>query len=272
MGKFLLRLSFPIFVGAHMDDTGFILYEFPCSEKIRMYMRLEMLFNRFEWFLKAESPYAHQAALGALFDLSDVSARSDLRAELLQELERHRLSLVRLRGKSGVDQSKLEETLAEIDDAFRTTSRSVGRSGQSIRENEWLQLVRTRQSIPGGTCEFDMPMLHYWLSMPAAKRRAELADWFGSMLPIRQAVMLVLRLIRGAMEETRVSAPSGTYQLPMSRKTYALARIWLPIDSTLVPEVSANKYMLWVRFSRPDERRRLHPAHESVTFDLGLCG
>lgn len=255
-----------------MDDNGLILYEFPCSEKIRMYMRLEMLFHRFEWFLKADSSFAHHAALGALFDLTDVSARSDLRAELLQELERQRSSLVRLRGKGGVDAAKLEATLAEIDDAFKAASRNVGRSGQSIRENEWLQLVRTRQSIPGGTCEFDMPMFHYWLSMPPAERRAELSEWFASMAPTRQAVLLVLRLLRGAMEEARVKAPSGTYQRPMAGKTYAIARIWLPTESQLVPEVSANKYMLWVRFSRPDERRRLHPVREPVSFTLGLCG
>ena len=59
-----------------MDSTGLILYEFPCNEKIRMYLRLETLFQRFEWFCSEESPYAHHAALSALFDLADATARS----------------------------------------------------------------------------------------------------------------------------------------------------------------------------------------------------
>ena len=62
------------------------------------------------------------------------------------------------------------------------------------------------------------------------------------------------------------------YQLPMSGKAYTLARIWMDANDTLIPEVSANKYMLWIRFSRPDERRRLHAVQESVDFKLGLCG
>ena len=153
-----------------MDSSGLILYEFPCNEKVRMYLRLETLFQRFEWFCGEDSPYAHHAALSALFDLADATARSDLRNELLQELERQRQTLRRLCGRSDVNQSALREALDEIAATVADTSRIVGRSGQTIRENEWLQLVRTRQSIPGGTCEFDMPMLHCWLSMPGGAR------------------------------------------------------------------------------------------------------
>ena len=255
-----------------MDSTGLILYEFPCNEKIRMYLRLETLFQRFEWFCSEESPYAHHAALSALFDLADATARSDLRNELLQELARQRQTLLRLRGRNDVNQTALKEALDEIAATVGDTSRIVGRSGQTIRENEWLQLVRTRQSIPGGTCEFDMPMLHWWLSMPPAHRQAELQSWAASLETTKRAVKLVLRHIRASMAEKACHADHGMYQLPMSGKAYTLARIWMDANDTLIPEVSANKYMLWIRFSRPDERRRLHAVQESVDFKLGLCG
>ena len=255
-----------------MDSTGLILYEFPCNEKIRMYLRLETLFQRFEWFCSEESPYAHHAALSALFDLADATARSDLRNELLQELARQRQTLLRLRGRNDVNQTALKEALDEIAATVSDTSRIVGRSGQTIRENEWLQLVRTRQSIPGGTCEFDMPMLHWWLSMPPAHRQAELQSWAASLETTKRAVKLVLRHIRASMAEKACHADHGMYQLPMSGKAYTLARIWMDANDTLIPEVSANKYMLWIRFLRPDERRRLHAVQESVDFKLGLCG
>ena len=56
-----------------MPDTGLILYEFPCSEKIRFYLRLEALKQRLDWFLALDGKAAHQAAINALFDLSDVA-------------------------------------------------------------------------------------------------------------------------------------------------------------------------------------------------------
>ena len=83
---------------ASENTAGFMLYEFPCNEKIRMYLRLEMLFRRFDWFCAQEDPVAHHAALSALFDLVDASARSDLRNELIQELVRQRQHLENLRG------------------------------------------------------------------------------------------------------------------------------------------------------------------------------
>ena len=64
-----------------MLDTGLILYEFPCSEKIRFYLRLEALKQRLDWFLSLDGKAAHQAAINALFDLSDVAARSDLKTD-----------------------------------------------------------------------------------------------------------------------------------------------------------------------------------------------
>ncbi len=256
-----------------MDSAaGLILYEFPCNEKIRMYLRIEALFERFDWFVAQDSQFAHHAALSALFDLIDASARSDLRNELLHELERQRQGLITLRGNKEVNQEALEETLMEIAQVSKRIAQVVGRSGQRLRENEWLQLVRTRQSIPGGTCVFDMPLLHRWLCGDPNERRKEFHGWSAPMLPMKEAVMLVLRHIRASTTENCCTAQTGTYQLPMSSKAYTLARIWLARNDLRVPEVSANKYMLWIRFSKPDQNRRLHAAHEPVSFRLGLCG
>lgn len=255
-----------------MDSSGFLLYEFPCNEKVRMFLRLESLFERFDWFCEQASPIASHAAINALFDLVDASARSDLRNELLRELERDRSTLALLRGNPEVNQPALEDSLGECAQTMKDINRVIGRSGQAIRDNEWLQLVRTRQSIPGGTCVFDMPMLHYWLSQPAAFRQSELRSWGASLEPLKHAVAFVLRHLRSSTQESWCTAAGGMYQLPMSGRSYALARIWLPEAETIIPEVSANKYMLWIRFSRPDERRRLHAVQERVSFRLGLCG
>ena len=140
-----------------MTASSYLLYEFPCNEKIRTYLRLEALFKRYEWFCEQEDPVAHQAAISALFDLLDATARSDLKNELIQELERQRQRMASFLDDPAVNQNALEESLASIKNVMQEVSATVGRTGQSIRENQWLQLIRTRQTIAGGTCEFDLP-------------------------------------------------------------------------------------------------------------------
>ncbi len=254
-----------------MSTEGLLLYEFPCNEKIRFLLRFESLSRRFRWFCEQESPIAHQAAIGAIFDLSDVAARSDLRNDLVQELSRQRRSLEMSAARTHDDSESVRTLLAAFSEASAEVSHIVGRSGQNVRDNEWLQLIRNRQQLPGGTCEFDMPQLHYWLSRPAAERRAELESLTETLRPIMRAVELILGQMRTTSQTRDATAVNGMLQLPVTGKNYTLARIWLPGSLSLVPEVSANKYMLWIRFSRPDERSRLHVVQENIPFRLGLC-
>ena len=129
-----------------MSTAEHLLYEFPCNEKIRTYLRLEALFQRFDWFCEQTSAIAHQAGISALFDLLDATARSDLRHELIQELERQRQRLIAKNASADPD---MAAHLAEIGAAIQAVSDSVGRTTQSVRENQWLQIIRTRQSIAG---------------------------------------------------------------------------------------------------------------------------
>jgi len=48
----------------------------------------------------------------------------------------------------------------------------------------------------------------------------------------------------------------------------------LVIDEELgaIPEISANKYMLWVRFTSQDGDMKPRPFEGEVPFELSLCG
>ncbi|MFR1630920.1 MAG: cell division protein ZapD, partial [Sutterella wadsworthensis] len=210
------------------------------------------------------------AGISALFDLLDATARSDLRHELIQELERQRQRLIAKNASADPD---MAAHLAEIGAAIQAVSDSVGRTTQSVRENQWLQIIRTRQSIAGGTCEFDLPQMHLWMNTTPEIRRRELQSYVSTLEPIRTGTMLLLRIFRANSHCQSLTAVNGTYQFSMNRnQNCALVQIWLPADSTVVPEVSANKYMLWIRFSRPDENHKLHLARtEEIPFRLGLC-
>ncbi len=254
-----------------MPDTGLILYEFPCSEKIRFYLRLEALKQRLDWFLALDGKAAHQAAINALFDLSDVAARSDLKNELLKALLQQRRDIEALPANATVDGQPAKTVLALVSEAANSVSAAVGRTSQILRDNEWLQLIRNRQRLPGGTCEFDLPQLHYWLSQPAEIRRQELQSLAQTLLPITNAAQLILDHLRAQTIISDAVAEHGTMQIPTSGSPYQLARIWMPQDSQCIPDMSANRHTLWLRFSTPDAKHRLHAVHETLSFRLGLC-
>ena len=63
-----------------------ILYEYPLNEGIRTMLRLEHLFDRLGLLVSRDDPVDHHFALATLFEIIDVSARADLKSDLLKEL------------------------------------------------------------------------------------------------------------------------------------------------------------------------------------------
>ena len=161
-----------------------IRYEHPLNERVRTLMRLEDLFARA--VLRGAGPAPdHHAALLALFEITDVAARADLKTDILQELERQKQVLAPLRTQSAIEQRALEELLAQIDRVSAQLLAQAGRAGSHLRDNEWLMAIKQRTAIPGGVCEFDLPAYHYWLHQDPAARRNDLRGWIEPFAPIR---------------------------------------------------------------------------------------
>lgn len=249
-----------------------IVYEFPFNEAMRAWLRLEHLFDRLEALRARDDALDHHCALVTMFEALDVAGRSDLRGELLQEMDRHRRQLAALRGNPAVAAAVLEQTLADLDQTATTLNQAQGRIGQAFASNEWLGAVRSRLSIPGGTCSFDLPAYHAWQQGPAARRRADLAGWAATVAPWSHAIALVLGLIRGAGQPQPLVAEAGRFQQSLNPSRSAqLARVILPQAAPWIPEISGNRLLLVVRMLHDDGSGRLEPRAEPVPFQLALC-
>ena len=249
-----------------------IRYEHPLNERIRTLMRLEDLFTRVRHFAAHEAPVDHHAALVALFEITDVAARADLKTDLLQELERQKQVLAPLRASSRIDHAALESLLAEIDAISAQIHAQQGRAGTHLRDNEWLMAIKQRTAIPGGVSEFDLPAYHYWLNRSADERRRDLAAWIEPFAPIAAGVGIVLRLLRENGRASRHTAHHGVFQLMLTTtKVAQLLRIALARDIPCVPEISANKYALNIRFIGVSGMDRGAVYGGDVDFELMFC-
>jgi cell division protein ZapD len=248
-----------------------IAYEYPLNERVRTLLRLEDLFDRVEFFLAQDTPQDHQAGLICVFEILEVASRGDLKSDLLQELDRQRLFLEALRSNPAISEEKLDEVVADIENAFANLLASAGKTGQHLRENEWLMTIKQRAAIPGGTCEFDLPSFHHWLHRDGATRRMHLEEWLKPFRPIVAALRIVLRVLRESGKSVPLIAYGGIFQqMPMERSAHML-RLALKRDLPCVPEISANKYALNIRFILPGsvQRTKLHEA--DIEFELTYC-
>jgi cell division protein ZapD len=249
-----------------------VLYEYPFNEGIRTMLRLEHLFARLHTLLPRDEAVDHHFALVTLFEIMDVASRADLKSDVLKELERHKSQLLSYRGNPHVSEAALDEIIGRIDHAHDGLNRLSGKAGHSLTTNEWLMSIRSRISIPGGTCSFDLPAYFAWQQCPPEQRRADLTLWVDTLVPLAEALLMLLSLLRDSGVPHRVVAQSGQYQQSLPQgKTYQLMRVRLDEAMGLVPEISGHRLMVSVRLMKPDAEGRLKPHALDTTFDLALC-
>jgi cell division protein ZapD len=248
-----------------------ITYEYPLNERVRTLLRLEDLYERVRHFLAGNDPNDHHACLTGVFEIIEVASRADLKSDLLQELDRQRTVLEALRSNPAISEEKLNGVLGEIEGAFANLHSTPGKTGQSLRENEWLMSIKQRAGIPGGTSEFDLPSYHAWLHHGADRRRADLNTWLKPLLPIHAALSIVLRVLRESGRTTSLIAFQGVYQQTPAEKPAQMLRLTLADELPCVPEISANKYALNVRFLLPDSVQKTRVYDHDVPFDLSFC-
>ena len=248
-----------------------INYEYPLSERVRTLLRLEDLYDRVEYFIAKNEPLEHHVALLSIFEILEVSSRADLKSDLLQELERQKQTLEALRDNPEISEEALDNVLWQIDQASSRLFQASGKVGQELRENEWLMSIKQRTNIPGGVCEFDLPSYHYWLQQSAEQQRHDLQQWLAPFLPIRDGIMIVLKLLRESGKTSSQVAYQGVYQQMMAGRMAQMLRICLSREYPCVPEISANKYALNIRFTTQEGMQRPKAAETDVEFELTFC-
>jgi cell division protein ZapD len=249
-----------------------ILYEYPFNESIRTMLRLEHLFDRLGQLIARDTPVDHHYALSTLFEILDVSSRADLKSDLLKELDKHKLQFNSYRGNPSISEEALDEITTRIDVAFNGLNQVQGKAGAALNSNEWLMSIRSRLSIPGGTCEFDLPAYYAWQKHGPSRRRADLMQWISPLMPLAQALQVLLGLLRDSGTPHKVVAPVGQYQQSLSQgRVYQLMRVRLEVAPDIVPEISGHRLMASVRLMRQDAEGRLKPSNEDASFELTLC-
>jgi cell division protein ZapD len=266
------RDSKPSAAAARAAAAG-LVYEQPLTERMRTFLRLDFLYHQTLFHEEREDDWSTRAAVGSLLEILAITARGDVRSEVLKELERQMGVMSDYAARPGVDSGRLRAVLTNLD-RLRTELNSAGALFmQKLRDSEFLNAIKHRSTIPGGTCEFDLPDYRHWLAQPFAVRAANFGEWMATIRPLCDAVTELLWLTRETGRPRPETAPGGNFQLTLERDSPSqLLRIGLPAGTDLFPEVSGGQHRCSIRFLRwADPHSRPAQATEDVKFHLTVC-
>ena len=156
-------------------------YEQPVSERMRTFMRLEFLYQQMLYNDELESDWATRATIASLLEVLAILSRGDVRSEVHKELDQQLTILQRFQTQPGVDKKRLESLMRNLIDS-RAELGGIGTSFlQPIKNSDFLNGIKNRSTIPGGTCEFDLPEYSHWLRQSHARRAEDMALWNGTI-------------------------------------------------------------------------------------------
>jgi len=248
-------------------------YEQPLNERMRTFMRLEFLYQQFLYHHEHDSTWATRATVSCLLETMSILTRGDVRSEVHKELDLQIDNLRKYQSQPGVDAGRLGTLLGNLV-ASRDEIASVDTQFlQPLKDCEFLSSIKHRSSIPGGTCEFDLPEFSHWLRQPIDRRQQDVAIWLNVIRPLCDAVMEMLWLIRESAEPSDKTAINGMYQRRMQKDVSCrLLRVTLPTSSQLYPEISGSQHRFTIRFlewSTIDSRAV--QTGRDIKFKLSIC-
>jgi len=251
-----------------------IIFEQPLNERMRNLLRLEHSFDLIAFRSQDKiSNWDCRDILKALLEVYDLLNRSDFKAELIKELERHSSMLTSLQNNPAVDQNRLKKVSSDICELSVILKDSSYQPGTTLRDDELVTSFRQRTSIPGGTCDFDLPRIHCWLNQATIKQEQDLKNWSTDIEPIKKATYLALDMIRNSTNPTKELADAGFYQQAIeSNLLCQLIRIVLPAASRYYPETSGGKHRFTIRFmEETSTKNRPVQTENDVDFELHCC-
>jgi len=257
----------------HDEEPVAFGYEQPLTERMRTFLRLEFLYQQLLWHTEQDADWSTRAAVSGLLDILAILGRGDVRSDVLKELDHQIDGLRRYQSQPEVDTARLHALVSNLDRSRRELQEIGSHYLQPLKDSEFLNAIKHRSSIPGGTCEFDLPVYSHWLRQPYARRDQDLSVWLMALRPVCDAVVELLWLLREIAEPVERRAINGMYQHSVQKSsTGQMLRVILPAHSPLFPEVSGSQQRFTIRFLEwsTTSRRAVQTGHD-VSFSLSIC-
>ena len=90
------------------------IYELPLNERLRTFMRIEFLFNRLTTFSSSKDQWQIRTTIHTLLEIYTILARTDVRREVLADLDRYIIQMQRFQSMPDADNEMATNLLEDL--------------------------------------------------------------------------------------------------------------------------------------------------------------
>ncbi|MCS5709187.1 cell division protein ZapD [Candidatus Berkiella cookevillensis] len=252
-----------------MDDTSILNYEFPISERYRIMLRLEHLFQFSRDRINLNHPADFELFLQTLIEISELFKRTAYQSELLDEIQKYHNYLLGLMEIPSVDKIALDSILTNIESSSKSLKKFNIDAIQFFK-HEIVKDFRKRDALSLHHPCFDMPLLHYWSNHNhALTRQTMLTEWIEEFAPIEDTLLLLLHLVRQSAYPKSEITTQGKFLLNLSNaSTSPLIKISYDANLKVYPEISGSKHRVYLRFMPVDTNVDCDIFKQEIPFEL----
>ena len=252
-----------------LSDNQVSIYEEPVQEKVRKFLKIEYLFDRIYCFKNKEDKRESYTALMALNELYEILSRSDIKSELIREVETHNTYFKKIKDSqsSNTDLSKLNSVI-EKQELLLELLYNVESNYLEYLDNDVLckTIFKNCFSTLQPSC------VEFWLTRDVILRETQIDLWLEPLLFIKKTIDFILNVIRKSGNFNDKLAEKGFYIEKLNPiKNILLIRITLTSDLYYYPLISVGKQRLNIMFMSKDDKNNLVRHKDDVQFILTTC-
>ncbi len=251
----------------NLSDNQVSIYEEPVQEKIRKFIKIEFLFNKLFYFKNKENKNDNYISLLALCELYEILSRSDIKSELIREIENQNSYFKKIKEIPEANSEKLSSVL-EKQKVLLQLIHGIESNYLEYLENDILFKTIAKNSIN----PLQPTSVEFWLSRDIVLRENQINLWTEPLLFIKKSVDFILEVVRKSGRFEDKLAEKGFFIEKLDpKKNILLIRVTLTSDLYYYPQISVGKQRLNIMFMSKDDKNNLISHKENVAFILTTC-
>ena len=249
----------------NFSDIHASIYEQPIDERIRKFLKLENIYLRINNHMDIDSKYDAYSTLLNISELFINLTRSEIKRDLISEIETQKVRYQEYIKLDGADKIKLNSIMEKQNAILKTLHDLEANYLNVLKNDELLQTII--KHINTSCADLD-----YWLSRDHDFRKNQINLWLELIKPIENSIFFCLDLLRKSSETVEITAKDGMYLFRMDiEKKIRLLRVTMKTDNYFFPRISVGPQRATIAFMTIDDNNKIIRLNQDINFVLDLC-
>ena len=249
----------------NFSDIHASIYEQPIDERIRKFLKLENIYMKINNHMDIDSKYDAYSTLLNISELFINLTRSEIKRDLISEIETQKVRYQEYSKLDGADRIKLNSIMEKQNAILKTLHDLEANYLNVLKNDELLQTII--KHINTSCADLD-----YWLSRDHDFRKNQINLWLELIKPIENSIFFCLDLLRKSSETVEITAKDGMYLFKMDiEKKIRLLRVTMKTDNYFFPRISVGPQRATIAFMTIDDNNKIIRLNQDINFVLDLC-